>query len=93
MYVLDHCSFLACRRKRNRDTATQSYYKRKQRNSELTDQVIHCVKPGLSLPISTPASTAGQTRYALLAAVQNHEERVMDSSGNSSDVVSHHCYM
>lgn len=28
------------RRKRNRDTATQSYYKRKQRISELTDQVI-----------------------------------------------------
>ena len=28
-----------CRRKRNRDTATQSYYNRKQRTSMLTKQV------------------------------------------------------
>ena len=31
-----------CRRKRNRDTATQSYYKRKQRILQLTDQVTSC---------------------------------------------------
>lgn len=36
------------RRKRNRDTATQSYYKRKQQISELTDQVSYCMR-GLML--------------------------------------------